>query len=73
MLTVPIQHGQIIRTTRQQGSRIGVVVRGPYAENGLDDSCDIWFGYDSIKPGELLVEKLIIRSDWELVETPMGV
>lgn len=71
MLTVPIKPGQLIQLRPQQGSRTGVVVRGPYAGSRLDDFCDIWFGdWESGKP---LIEKLIIRNDWRLVDTPMGV
>lgn len=83
MLTVPIKPGQLVQLRPQQGGRIGVIVRGPYTDGGgLGDFCDIWFGnvhyiptsptdpYEVRKP---FVEKLIIRDDWKLVDTPMGV
>ncbi len=73
MLTVPIKPGYLIRTAPQQGSRIGVVVRGPYADNSLDDCCDIWFGDVVLISGEFVIEKLIVRKEWFLIETPVGV
>lgn len=61
-----------MKTTPQQGSRIGVVVRDSYTDSGgLGDFCDIWFGM--YVAGQPFLEQLIIRGDWTIMETPEGV